>query len=497
MALLFTVFLFARSCYAVTTAYAIASRPPVNAARIDPAPVGFSYDYGFDEWWFNVGNTRSCTSNLENLTGKWPLVRLAGGMDDTSVFDPDLAVTRVNANITGIADAQYYGPLYLIEVLAKYPGPIIFGLNRGAGNLSNTVLASKYLKTDLPNLVAVELGNEPDSKKPEPPNSNISAPQLIVVQAGGVAAWTPTVEAASEVEWQLAIGKAMHTRHIVQAGGYVAPISYTNATYLFSQETKDALKYVGSFSHHFYPQSISPLAIGIGAPNLEHLMSHVNTSKNVEPFALDTAATDALDLDYVFGETNTVSGGGSPIISPTFGAGIYILDYVLRATSSNIVRLNFHFQSYGTSYYIWWDKTGIRSPYYGGYAATDILAGQSYISALDNGTTNYAGYIIYSKSKKPSKVVLINTDYFDGNGTRSTHDFVLSGLTTRTLSAKRLTAANALSRQDFGQAPTYGGQFFSNTGCNLCGEEVVERVSVKDGKATFTLFASEALVVSL
>lgn len=46
---------------------------------------------------------------------------------DTAVFDPNLPVTRMDANITGLADALYYGPRYFTEVLAKYPGPIIFG----------------------------------------------------------------------------------------------------------------------------------------------------------------------------------------------------------------------------------------------------------------------------------------------------------------------------------------------------------------------------------
>lgn len=161
------------------------------------------------------------------------------------------------------------------------------------------------------------------------------------------------------------------------------------------------------------------------------------------------------------------------------------------------MRLNFHFQSYGTSYYIWWDKSGVRSPYYGGYVAAEVLAGQSYIAALDDGTTNYAGYVIYSKSKKPSKVVLINTDYFDGNGTRSSNEFTLTGLAGKTVSAKRLTAASAMSRQDLGDAPTYGGKSFSNLGCELRGKEVVEKVSVKGGKAKLTLLASEAIIVTL
>ncbi|KAL6416149.1 hypothetical protein AUP68_00362 [Ilyonectria robusta] len=368
----------------------------------------------------------------------------------------------MDANITGLADALYYGPRYFTEVLAKYPGPIIF----------------VYAAT------GAHYG------------SSESAPQLIVVNAGGVNVWTPAKEAMSAVQWQLAIGEALQEPHIIQIGGYVAPIWYTNATYLLSQETPEAFKYIKSFSHHFYPQSVYPLSIS-GAPNLTELMSHANISANVAEFAIDRVSTDEHGMAYIFGETNTVSGGGSPIISPTFGSSLYILDYVLRAASSKIVRLNFHFQSYGTSYYIWWDKAGVRSPYYGGYVAAEVLAGQSYIAALDDGTTNYAGYEVYSKSKRLSKVVLINTDYFDGNGTRSSKEFTLTGLAAKSVSAKRLTATSAMSRQDFGDAPTYGGRSFSDLGCHLSGKEVIEEVPLKGGKAKLTVFASEAIVVTL
>ena len=137
------------------------------------------------------------------------------------------------------------------------------------------------------------------------------------------------------------------------------------------------------------------------------------------------------------------------------------------------------------------------APYYGAYAATAAMAGGSYISALDAGTTNYAVYIIYDASKKPLRALLYNSDYYAGTGTRGTESFVLTGLSASTVKAKRLTAASALSRVDQGSNPTFGGQEFANVTCAIGGTETFESSTVTGGQATFSVAASEALLVYL
>ena len=137
------------------------------------------------------------------------------------------------------------------------------------------------------------------------------------------------------------------------------------------------------------------------------------------------------------------------------------------------------------------------SPYYGAYAATAAMAGGSYISALDAGTTNYAVYIIYDSAKKPLRALLYNSDYYNGTGTRSMESFELTGLTATTVKAKRLTAASALSRVDQGSNPTFGGQMFANVTCAIDGTETYESTTVSGGQATFSVKASEALLVYL
>jgi hypothetical protein len=173
------------------------------------------------------------------------------------------------------------------------------------------------------------------------------------------------------------------------------------------------------------------------------------------------------------------------------------MDYILQAATSNIKRSYFHHGTIGACYYCWWGRYDLGSPYYGAYAATAAMAGGSYISALDDGTTNYAVYVIYDFAEKPLRALLYNSDYYNGTGTRGSESFVLTGLSAASVTAKRLTAASALSRVDQGSNPTFGGQTFANVTCAIGGTETFETTIVSDGQATFTVMASEALLVYL
>jgi hypothetical protein len=135
------------------------------------------------------------------------------------------------------------------------------------------------------------------------------------------------------------------------------------------------------------------------------------------------------------------------------------------------------------------------APYYGAYFATMALAGADQIAPLDSHTTAYAAYAIY-KSGAPVKVLLYNSDYYT-SGTRSSQTYVLSGLSSSSVTAKRLTAPYATSRVDQGGNPTIAGQTFANGTCTIQGTATTETTIVSGAKATFTVKASEALLVYL
>jgi len=173
------------------------------------------------------------------------------------------------------------------------------------------------------------------------------------------------------------------------------------------------------------------------------------------------------------------------------------MDYSLRATVTNISRIYYHQGTVGNCQYCFWGRYSMGAPYYGAYVATALMAGASHIAALDTGTTNYAAYTVFDQDGAPMRVLLYNSDYYTGSGTRSSQPFTLTGLTATSVKAKRLTAASATSRVDQGSDPTFGGQKFTSGTCEISGTETFETVAVSGGQATLTLKATEALLVYL
>ena len=184
-------------------------------------------------------------------------------------------------------------------------------------------------------------------------------------------------------------------------------------------------------------------------------------------------------------------------MSPTFGAALWTMDYSLKAASSHVARTYFHHGTISNCYYCWWGRYSMGTPYYGAYMATAAMAGGAHILALDDGKTNYAVYLIYDSLSNPLRAVLYNSDFYNGAGTRGSQTFVLSGLTSGSVKAKRLTALSALSRQDKGERATFGQQAFTDGTCMISGTESLETFSVVRGTATFKVLASEALLVYL
>ncbi|EXK26113.1 hypothetical protein FOMG_17275 [Fusarium oxysporum f. sp. melonis 26406] len=273
--------------------------------------------------------------------------------------------------------------------------------------------------------------------------------------------------------------------NLISAGVFfgTSPMSIAGLTAAEGQ----ANSYVRQYCSHNYPQSKS-------TANLATLMSHSAIASQIKPFANEVAAAAGKNKPHVFGETNSATQGGGGI-SPTYGAGLWLLDYVMQSLIMGTETLYFHHGTIGNCQYCWWGRYSMGSPYFGAYFATMALAGADRIAPLDDQTTGYAAYAIF-KDDKPIRVLLYNSDYYT-SGSRPSQSFTLSGLSGSTVLAKRLTAAASTSRVDAGQSPTVAGQTFENGSCKIQGQSTVESATVSGGKATFTLQASEALLVLL
>ncbi|KAH6672212.1 hypothetical protein B0J14DRAFT_483414 [Halenospora varia] len=444
--------------------YTIPATAPSTAAVLDPAPVGVSFEFfAFPSYFTNVTSTNQCLKNLQALTGIWPPIRIGGTTQDRATYDAASSayVVYTVAAPTDAPAALTFGPSFM-TLANTYPGTVVVGLNRGHDDITNTIAAAKVAKSRMSNLRAIELGNEPECN------------------------WTPAIDAASQNKWTVTVGQALGTKNIIQAGNSNSAPPTWGAAELIATLNDTAESYVYDYSHHNYPGG-----------TVTSLMSHSGIVSNMAQFKADVAAANGAGRDYVLGETNSVSGGGAASVSPTFGVGLWTMDYVIQASLINIKRTYYHHGTVGLCYYCWWGRYSMGAPYYGAYAATAAMAGGSYMIALDPGNTSYAAYIIYDSAKKPLRALLYNSAYYSGTGTRANASFTLSGLPSAGVKAKRLTAASALSRQDQGSIPTFGGQSFTDGTCVVNGVETFESFAVSGGVATFSLAASEALLVYL
>lgn len=150
--------------------------------------------------------------------------------------------------------------------------------------------------------------------------------------------------------------------------------------------------------------------------------------------------------------------------------------------------------THGTGPYCWWDES-VNAPFYGAYTAALALSGASKAAQLDTGNSRFAAYAFYDSSDQPVRVLLYNSEYYT-SGTRSSVSVTLSGIpsTSPSVSALRLTGDAATTTVGEG-AITVGGQTFANATCELQGTKDMETTQATAGRATFTVQASEALLI--
>ncbi|KAJ5362159.1 hypothetical protein N7541_003003 [Penicillium brevicompactum] len=479
------------SVSAAGLSFNVPASPPSNSSgQLSAAPVGVSLEFfTFPEYIQDLPSTTTCLQNLKDLTGTWPPVRIGGttqydftslpyrahtNLDrDRATYDASSseAVTYTVASTKDAPTTLTYGPSF-ISLAATYAGKVILGLNRRLDNISNTIAAALLAQKNMDNLYSIELGNEPNFFVDSDPIAQGSS-------------WTAAADEASQIAWQDAVCGNLSVSDIISAGVYfgTSPMSLASLT----AKEGDSNAYVKDYCSHNYPQSS-------GSYNLTALMNHKDIATQIKPYAAEISAAAAKGKPHVFGETNSATQGGGGI-SPTFGAALWILDYVVQTAILGTNALYFHQGTIGNCQYCWWGRYNMGSPYYGAYFATMALANADQIAPLDSQDSAYAAYAIY-KSGAPVKVLLYNSDYYT-TGTRSSQTYSLSGLTDSRVTAKRLTAPYATSRVDQGGDPTVAGRTFANGTCVIQGTEVVETTTVSAGKATFTVAASEALLVFL
>ncbi|OCH86375.1 hypothetical protein OBBRIDRAFT_761442 [Obba rivulosa] len=460
----------------------VPSSAPPDSADVDPALVSLSIEFfAFPDYVTQLAGTANCIANLAALRGTSPAVRIGGTTQDRATYDASLAVA-VNYTVGSPADAPdtlTYGPAFF-ELADQLEGDVTLGLNRQLNNQTNSLEAAQRAAQTMSNLFAIELGNEPDC--------TLYASNSPIVPEG--MSWDPDTDAASEEAWFAAFAPMLG--NIFQGAVY---ISWTVEDLL--SRIGSGISNVKTVSRHSYPQS----ACGGASTNLEALMSHSGIVSYTSQFETEASATRAAGKPYLFGETNSATCGGGGI-SPTFGAALWIVDYVLQGALVGAERLYFHQGTISNCAYCFWGNGTVFSPYYGAVFVSRFLGDDGdRIAMLDNGTSAIGAYAAYAASDELLRVLVTNSNYFNGTGTRDNTTISITGLSTSRnggVHLLRFTAPAATSEVDQGAAVTIGGGgAFNPTDCTPSGTQTMETVAIVEGVAKVTLRASEAAIVVL
>lgn len=131
---------------------------------LDPAPIGISFEFfAFPSYFTNVTATQQCLANWKAQTGVWPPIRIGGTTQDRAQYDSNTSAYVVYsvANAKDAPSALTFGSKFM-TLAGTYEGSVVVGLNRGKNEIENTIAAAKVAVSEVKNLLAIELGNEPE-----------------------------------------------------------------------------------------------------------------------------------------------------------------------------------------------------------------------------------------------------------------------------------------------------------------------------------------------
>ncbi|KAM0269440.1 hypothetical protein ACHAQH_009729 [Verticillium albo-atrum] len=437
---------------AQSPSYAVPATPPCHAEALHPAPIGPSYEFFmWPSYMTNITPPVLCMERFDEMYGQRTPIRIGGTTQDRAIYDPDF---------DGYVSYQTDDPL--VAPMKLTYGPAFFdliGLNRAQNNRTNTFAAvDELMARAAGHIWAIELGNEPDMYLEFWKYPIASAP------------WDEKQEGADAADWaQDFINRRNSSQPILAGGGYAIPIEYKagwpNLPYLvdeaYNQTVHDGNRV---YQSHLY-------ALADAAANgLVVEMQHMRTSDDLNTLPISSARSHG--KPYILGETGF--HGDDHEMDATFGAAIQVLDKSLRALSLGVQQMFFHQGTINQAFFNWWLDEQINTSFYGAFFAVLAVAGADHIVASDDGTDLFAQYVIY-KDGKPEKVVLINTEYFSGEGERTATEFTVTNLTVDKARALRMTAPSSETlttreQADAAAEPQIGGE------CHM-----FERLGLVDG----------------
>ncbi|KAG1882085.1 glycoside hydrolase family 79 protein [Suillus subluteus] len=494
---------------------------PSGAASLMGNLVSLSIEQ--DRWIDWAGTTEPNTffnnvlDNFIQITNTPPFVRIGADSEDHTdfsydveyeedIFPPSSAITPY-PEATNITVGQGF-----YDIISHLPNgtQVHWGVNLREYNLTAAYLETIALMNAFSSpavieknitLKFIEVGNEADLYYSNQGRNSSWDVQEYVSQWEEFAYNVSTTANLSESSYTKLIGAAFAGSSNNNLSGF-SPQAIFNLGILESP----AGQLIETISQHHYSGSF---CTG-GGSVMQDLMTKSYIRGNISMFVPDIEASSAEGLDYIFGETNSMSCHGAPNVSNTAGAALWLLDYTLYATQVGVSRLHFH-DGIGYKYNLIQPTTlnysildgspiaplapHVQPAYYAAIIAAEAIGSSGTTQAVEISIDedNVSGYAFYENGSL-SKAVFINLiAYFSGAGARnSTHidfSFSGSGYTANNMSVKTLNIGYASDTTNL----TWGGQTYETSDGRVSGSLTVDVLPISSG---VDLQETEAILVT-
>ncbi|GME66480.1 glycoside hydrolase family 79 protein [Neofusicoccum parvum] len=263
---------------------------------------------------------------------------------------------------------------------------------------------------------------------------------------------------------------------------------------------------IKSMSQHDYHGSNceSGLSQGIVPELRKNLLNHTNVIDRVWPHQQMSPVVVSQGIEYVLGETNSISCQGRDLVSNVFGSALWYLDYTLYvAATTDVARMYFH-QGTPYRYSLWAPFEGatnhsalVRPSYYGALLLARAIGGNGNAKQVRSivEAETFVAYALYGETRLDSLIV-VNMEPFNAT-TSGPRPYVTvqipsapgKGVGSGTRKAWRLTAPGS----DVKDGVTLAGQNVMKDG-SLSGDEMVEIVQPGE---QIKLQNSEAILIKV
>ncbi|EKM58753.1 glycoside hydrolase family 79 protein [Phanerochaete carnosa HHB-10118-sp] len=328
-----------------------------------------SFSIEQDRWpdWTGIDSrnefTHAALSNLAELTGRPPKIRVGANSEDKTVWDPTVTVNVDEFpppnTVTPYPEATHIAvgnEFYVLSQWLPSGTHMTWGVNLGLDNATNALnMANAILNAFLTSVVQesgvvldlIEIGNEPDlysnnGLRPSTYNVDDYVPDWINIS-------TPVAQAIqshplsrrSDPGSRSLVERSSNT---VQGPVQIQACSFAGQgftpTEVFGLGLLNSTpgELVTVVSQHRYSAAFCQ---GGDFP-LVSFMSKSAVRSNLTLFEDDIAATVQEGLVYILGETGSIACHGAPGVSNTAGAALWVVDYTLFASTIGIGELYFH-----------------------------------------------------------------------------------------------------------------------------------------------------------